>query len=285
MEREYVLFLQVYQVRRIIFVQEFVKICVFLYERGSVGFNKKEKNMRNDTSSGLFFLGLFVAIGLGFAGYFVGQTLYNSKVAVNTAESRGLAEKRVTADRANWTITFKVEGGRNSDVGALYKQAEAHQQLILNHLKESGFGDDEIRVGVINYNSYELRNNQQQLVDVKRQLNGSVDIETDKVAQVAKVRSSINKLLTEGVEIQNQEPRYYFTKLNDIKPEMLKEATQNARIAANEFAENAGAKVGRIQSARQGNFVIRDAGESYGDTGKIEKDVRVVTSITFYLKD
>ena len=66
---------------------------------------------------------------------------------------------------------------------------------------------------------------------------------------------------------------------------MLKEATMNARIAANEFAENAGVKVGSIQSARQGGFIIRDAGQEYGDTAKIEKDVRVVTTITFYLTD
>jgi hypothetical protein len=66
---------------------------------------------------------------------------------------------------------------------------------------------------------------------------------------------------------------------------MLREATKNARIAANEFAENAGVEVGSIRSARQGNFYIRDAGEEYGDTAKIEKEVRVVTTIDFYLTE
>jgi hypothetical protein len=66
---------------------------------------------------------------------------------------------------------------------------------------------------------------------------------------------------------------------------MLREATKNARIAANEFAENAGVKVGSIRSARQGGFNVRDAGEEYGDTAKIEKDVRVVTTIDFYLTE
>jgi len=66
---------------------------------------------------------------------------------------------------------------------------------------------------------------------------------------------------------------------------MLKEATKNARIAANEFAVNAGVKVGGIRTARQGGFVIRDVGANYGDTGKIEKDVRVVTNVTFLLTD
>ena len=73
--------------------------------------------------------------------------------------------------------------------------------------------------------------------------------------------------------------------LNEIKPDMLREATKNARIAANEFAENAGVKVGGIRDARQGSFYVRDAGSDYGDTSKIEKDVRVVTTITFYLTE
>ena len=64
---------------------------------------------------------------------------------------------------------------------------------------------------------------------------------------------------------------------------MLKESTKNARLAANEFAANAGVQVGGIRSARQGSFIIRDVGENYGDTAKIDKDVRVVTNITFYL--
>jgi hypothetical protein len=61
------------------------------------------------------------------------------------------------------------------------------------------------------------------------------------------------------------------------------EATTNARLAANEFAANADVDVGGIRDARQGGFIIRDVGENYTDTTKIEKDVRVVTTITFYL--
>ncbi|WP_434129921.1 hypothetical protein [Methylocaldum sp. GT1BB] len=66
---------------------------------------------------------------------------------------------------------------------------------------------------------------------------------------------------------------------------MVKEATTNARIAANEFAADAGVKVGGIRDAQQGGFIIRDVGEEYGDTKSIEKEVRLVTTITFYLTD
>ena len=64
---------------------------------------------------------------------------------------------------------------------------------------------------------------------------------------------------------------------------MLEEATKNARLAATQFAADANVRVGGIRSAKQGSFEIQDVGQSYSDNQKMEKDVRVVTSITFFL--
>ena len=233
--------------------------------------------MNKDNQGGLFFLGLFVAIGLAVAGYYIGQTLYNAKVALNTAEVKGLAERRVTADRVNWSISFKVSGKTKEEIPNLYKEAEKQQQIIVDLLKENGFAESEIQSGVLDYQYYEYRDESQKLVDESHTLAGSISIESDKVNLVREVRNKVSKLISQGIDIENGAPSFYFTKLNEIKPEMLSEATKNARIAANEFAKNAGVKVGGIRSAEQGSFFIRDAGEEYGDTAKIEKDVRVVT--------
>jgi hypothetical protein len=241
--------------------------------------------MSSTNQGGLFFLGIFVAIGLALGGYFIGQTMYNAKVALNTAEVKGLAERRVKADRANWVIDHTVTGAKREDIPNLYKQAEQNQQTIVNLLKNNGFEDSEIQLGVLTYLYQEFRDDKQILVDQTHKLVGTISVETQKVDQVGKVRASVNKLIAQGINIANRPPVYRFTKLNEIKPDMLQEATKNARIAANEFAENAGVKVGGIRDARQGGFIIRDAGEDYGDTAKIEKDVRVVTTITFYLTE
>jgi hypothetical protein len=241
--------------------------------------------MSKDNQGGFFFFGLFVAVGLALAGYFIGQTMYNAKVALNTAEAKGLAERRVLADRANWKISFAVSGASREDIPRLYKEAEQHQQTIIGLLKDNGFSDSEIGLGVLDYEYLEFRDDKQMLVDQTHKLVGTINVETEKVEQVAKVRANVNKLIEQGIDIKNMAPAYRFTKLNEIKPEMLREATKNARIAATEFAENAGVKVGGIRSARQGSFYIRDAGEDYGDTSKIEKDVGVVTTITFYLTE
>lgn len=241
--------------------------------------------MNKGSQSGFFFLGLFLAFGVALGGYFISKTMYNAKIAINTAEAKGLAERRVEADRANWKLIFKVVGAKREEIAKLYMKSEEHQKTIIDLLKESGFDEGEIEIGVIDYIYKEYRDENQVLVDQKHQLVGSISVETSKVRLVSKVRASVNKLIAQGIDIENQAPSYLFTKINEIKPDMLREATKNARIAANEFAENAGVSVGGIRSARQGSFFIRDAGESYGDTKKIEKDVRVVTTITFYLTD
>ena len=241
--------------------------------------------MNNGNSSRYFLTAFLLAAGVALGGYFIGQTMYNAKVALNTAEAKGLAERRVRADQANWSILFTVSGKSRDDIPQLYRQAEKNQQTIIDLLKESGFGDGELDIGVVNYEYQEFRDEDQKLVDETHQLIGSISVETNKVDLVAEVRTSVNKLIATGMNINNQAPGYRFTKLNEIKPEMLREATKNARVAANEFADNAGVSVGGIRSARQGSFYVRDAGENYGDTRKIEKDVRVVTTITFYLTD
>ncbi len=226
---------------------------------------------------------LLLAAGIALGGYFIGQTMYNAKVGINTAEVKGLAERRVTADRAYWRIQYSVSGSKESQVPALYAQSESHQQQIIELLLAAGFDAAELTRGVIDYERLEYRDEDQNLVEERFILVGSVEVDSENVQLISVARSNLNFLIARGIDIANNAPAYRFTRLNDIKPEMLKEATMNARLAANEFAENAGVRVGGIRSARQGGFTIRDVGENYGDTKKIEKDVRVVTTISFYL--
>lgn len=242
--------------------------------------------MSNQTQKfNIVFASLLLAIGVSIAGFFISQTLYKSKVALNVAEVKGLAEKRVDSDTAYWLIQYTVTGKNKAEMPNLYKQSESDQMKIVDLLKRSGFSKEEISPGVISYKKDEFRDENQNLVDEKHLLIGTIEVQTHKVQLVSAVRAKLNSLIAQGLDIENNAPKYYFTKLNEIKPQMLKEATQNARLAAKEFAQNAGVKVGGIRSARQGGFNIQDVGQDYGDTNKISKNVRVVTTITFFLTD
>ena len=229
----------------------------------------------------LVVMGVLLSFGIAVGGYFIGQLLYNAKE--NTAEAKGLAERRVEADRANWNITYGRKGNQFLEVKNLYQAVEYDKNKIIKVLTDNGFTKHEIKVGVIDYEQKEYRNEDQVLIDTQHILHGKITVETDNVKLVPDVRTKLNKLLAEGVSVINHDPSYLFTKLNEIKPAMLKEATVNARIAASEFAKVANAKVMGIKRARQGNFYIRDVGEDYSDNKKIEKDVRVVTTISFVI--
>jgi hypothetical protein len=241
--------------------------------------------VKNQLASAIILPALLLAIGIAAAGYFVSQMHYNAKVALNTAEAKGLAERRVKADRANWTISLSVTGKSRDEIAGLYRNAEQDQQAIIDVLTKGGLKEEEIDVGVISYSMREYRDHTQTVVDERHTLTGSVGVETTNVAIIKPLRAAVNKLLAEGINLTNNAPGYHFTKMNDIKPEMLKEATRNAQIAATEFAESVGNRVGRIRSARQGAFTVVDVGSTHGDTRALQKDVRVVTTVSFYLTD
>lgn len=226
---------------------------------------------------------MIIAIGIALAGFFIGNTLYKSRVALNTVTVKGLAERRVDADQANWKINYSVSGKSKSDIPDLYKESESNKNRVLDYLKKGGIEDGEIRIGVISYSSEEYRNEDKVLVDERHTLTGVIEVETTRVSIIEAVRGTINELMVEGIDITNNPSQYRFTGLNKIKPEMLKEATKNARIAAAEFATNSGSEIGRIRSARQGGFTIIDVGERFGDTKRLKKDVRVVTTSEFYV--
>lgn len=224
-----------------------------------------------------------LSVGVALAGYFVSQTIYNGNTATNIAESKGLSERIVQADNADWKLGYEIRKDKNTSIKSLYQEAQLHQRTIAETLYKLGFTANELQIGALRYEHFQYRNNQQKVVDEEHRLSGVIIISTKQVALVNQARASVNDLIAEGIHIQNHAPQYFFSGLNKIKPEMLREATQNARIAAAEFAKLTNVNVGKIKSARQGNFVIRDVGSDYTDNQRLHKTIRVVTHISFYL--
>ena len=229
---------------------------------------------------------LFIAISIALAGFFISQTLVNSSASYNTIRVKGLAEREVKADTAYWTVSKGLKTTDDSlSTEYLYQRYQADTQAVYDALIEQGFTPEEIEIDVANITFQDLRDEDNKLVETRRTLSGDINIITNNVDLVKTSRTSLNKLIAQGIAIDNQEPEYHFTQLNDIKPDMIKEATQNARIAAQEFADNVGADIGGIRDASQGRFTILDVGESYSDTRKLLKKVRVVTNVEYYLEN
>ena len=226
-----------------------------------------------------------LSAGIFMAGFFISQTAVNANVGANTVEVRGLSERRVKSDRAFWNIEYNVvRRGMNINTADLYQESDNSQKIIIAFLKEVGFTENEIQAPLVRFDKYDYRDNQQRLVDMEYRLKGFIGLDTQNVDLVNAARVKITDLNKKGVDLENQSPNFYFTGLNQIKPEMVKEATINARSAAEELASYANVQVGTIKRAVQGSFVIQDVGNKYVDDQSLEKNVRLVTTITFFLK-
>lgn len=221
---------------------------------------------------------ILIAVGIAFAGYFVylGLESFSAKDRVVTA--KGLSERMVMADKAIWTITFGVSG---DDVLVLYQQLEPKQKALIRFLNENGISNDEIILSPSSVNDRSTWYDWDKKKDnVDRYgVTGGMTIVSQDVEKINQLQLRQMDLLNVGVILDNNYISYEYTGLNDLKPEMVEEATVNARIVANKFAEDANAKLGDLKSARQGQFEV--------DVDNVlphMRKVRVVTTMEYYLK-
>lgn len=242
-------------------------------------------------------LGLFVAAGLALAGYFVSTTLYKGRIAANAVTVKGFAERDVKADLALWQIGYSITGSNLADA---YQRSSDDEATLVAFLTRKGFKpedvkSDELSVTDLMANPYRPKD----LSEAARYiLTTAILVRSHDVVLVDRSMHALTNLIKQGIALTTNNVDYEFTGLNDIKAPMLREATQNARDAAQQFANDAGSKVGSIQSATQGFFSIvsrdaaaesADSAANYGRPGlirqsTIEKRVRVVVTLTYYLE-
>tara|TARA_R110000822_G_scaffold78879_4_gene188937 strand:- start:173 stop:892 length:720 start_codon:yes stop_codon:yes gene_type:complete len=219
-----------------------------------------------------------LTVGLIVGGYLLGDGLLRAKMADRSVTVRGLAERDVTADLATWTIAYSAQ---STDLQSAQADIDRDTTAITGFFKELGFKADALQPTGANVNQYSNDGIPQYTIRQRLSLR-TEDIEK---AQAAVARQF--DLVRRGVVLEDGSGMSYtFTKLDEIKPEMVAEATKDARKSAEQFAEDSGTDVGGIKSATQGYFSIDsrdgDAG-GYGVTDTPYKKVRVVTTVNFYL--
>ena len=237
-------------------------------------------------------LGLLLGAGVAIGGYFVGEGFYRAR-AERYVTVKGLVERNVKADLALWTISYTATA---ADMNSVNDKLEQDQKTVLAFAQAQGFAAEEILVQPTTvtdafanaYNSN--RPDPAQRFIVK----GGIQIRSTNVDAVRKASQGTGDLVKQGVALGEnypQAPQYAFAKLNGIRPAMLAEATRSARAVAEQFAADSRSRLGPIRRANQGVFEVtsRDAagGDRAGndDQGSIDKKVRLVTTVDYYLID
>lgn len=194
---------------------------------------------------------------------------------------RGLAEREVDADLAVWPITFTV--GSNS-LQNIQSEIVKKSSIVAKFLESHGLTSEDytIQAPKITDNTVNpYLDHEKMMFNYLAQ--ETILVRTAKVSVVKEAQADSLKLTGEGVAIQQDygsNVSYEFTGLNSIKPEMIAEATENARLAAEQFAHDSKSKVGKIKKATQGLFSIDDAAVGLEE----KKNIRVVTTVEYSLK-
>ncbi|WP_114953021.1 SIMPL domain-containing protein [Sphingosinicella terrae] len=225
---------------------------------------------------------IVLAIGIVLGGYLLGDGLRRARMADRAVTVRGLAERDVNADLANWTVNFTAQG---SDLSAVQAEIDRDARTVTDFLRRVGFSGDAVTDGGGSVSQYFDSNRGENNITINRR----IQLRTTDVGRARQAYARQFDLIRGGVAIQEGSGiQYVFTQLNRIKPEMIAQATQDARNGAERFASDSGTAVGGIRSATQGYFSIgpRDGDsveEGYGGRDSPFQKVRVVTTIEFYL--
>ena len=225
---------------------------------------------------------LVLAIGIIAGGYLLGDGLRRARMADRAVTMRGLAERNVTADLATWTLTFTAQG---QELAAVQAESDRDARTVANFFRTAGFPANAVTDAGGSVNQFFDSNRGVNNVTVNRR----VQLRTNDVMRARRAYARQFDLIRGGVAIQEGSGmQYSFTRLNDVKPQMIAMATQDARRGAEQFARDSGTAVGGIRSATQGYFSIgaRDgdvAEEGSGGNDSPFQKVRVVTTIEFYL--
>lgn len=227
---------------------------------------------------------LIIGLAIASVGVFFKLAVDNFRAKERFVSVRGLAEREVLADKVIWPILYKEIG---NDLSVLYSKLEAKNKAIIGYLKEKGIDENEISFGAPEIWDMHAERYNSNKPSYRYNVTNVIIVASSKVELVRELIASQSELLGRGVALVGDDyygrynVEYHFTKLNDIKPEMIEEATQNARLAAQKFAEDSKSVLGKIRTADQGLFSV----QSRDEFSKHLKQIRVVTRIDYYLND
>jgi hypothetical protein len=251
-------------------------------------------NQNRDTVLAAIIIGVCLLVGFSIGGYFIGKGGIRFKSDTRTVTVKGLVEKEVKADQAVWTLRFRRASEDLKDADA---KISADREAALAFLKNQGFRDEDIsRQPTRTIDKFAREFGQTQGQDKLRYVvTSAFVVMSANVDLVTKALGATEELLKAGVLLDGQgeqgtaNPRYAITTFNALRPQLLAEATKNARSTAQQFASDSGAKIGKIRSANQGTIQIfgadgMDESAPYSPTSTPEKKIRVVSTFEFELR-
>ncbi|NNC95641.1 MAG: SIMPL domain-containing protein [Chitinophagales bacterium] len=236
---------------------------------------------------------IIIGIAVIISSFILGKSYVERSKVDGQIQVTGLGEADFTSDLIVWDGRF---GAQNFDLKQAYSELESDKQIIKSYLTSKGIDDENIVFNAVQTNERFKRkyspNGEYMGEDFAGfELYQSVQIESNEVEKIEKVSREITELLNKGVQLYSEPPRYYYTKLADLKIEMISKATEDARTRAEKIAENSGGKLGDLESAKMGVFQItgQNSKEDYSwggtfNTASKDKTASITMKLVYKVK-
>lgn len=233
-------------------------------------------------------LTVLLTISLLGAALLLSRGLERFRAADRSVSVKGVAERPVQADIGLWPVHLVAA---DNDLELAQRKSEHDRRAVLAFLKR--FGLDSTATALQGFEVTDTRANPYQSAAVANRfiITTTLMVRSTAPEKIRAASQHVSELVSAGVVLSSGGPgfggpTYLFTRLNDLKPAMLAEATANAGKAAAEFARQSGSGLGRIRRATQGVFEIlpRDPAPGLQQEGQIEKTLRVVATVEYELK-
>ena len=230
---------------------------------------------------------ILFAVAIVLAAFFLGNAYVERAESNGTISVTGLGSEDFVSDLIVWEGRFVRE---SNDLQAAYSALEKDKDIIKKYLLSKGITTEQLVFKAVS--TTEQTEAQYQNGNyignrfVGYQLSQSLEIESADVNKIEELSRSITELLNKGVQFYSETPRYYYTKMADLKIEMIRKATEDARLRAETIATNSGSELGELKSANMGVFQItgQNSNEDYSWGGAFNTaDKNKTASITMRL--
>ena len=230
-----------------------------------------------------------LALGLAIGGWFIGSGFARGRASDRYVEVKGLAEREVAADLALWPLRYVSTG---DDLGATQAQLTRSTRQVLAFLTRHGIDTAAVQLQALEVSDAFANRFPGERAGPRYVIQQTIIVRSKNPTIVMAASQRVSELVAEGVVLSSSGeygiggPTFLYTRLNQLKPSMVKEATANARAAAEQFAGDSRSELGGIRQASQGVFVIlpRDQAPGINEGAQLEKVVRVVSTVQYFLR-
>ncbi|MBN8550793.1 MAG: SIMPL domain-containing protein [Deltaproteobacteria bacterium] len=238
---------------------------------------------------GLWGLGISLALGLIISSFVISQKLVEMKLANQVITVKGYAERKLSSDLAVWRGTFAVN---SKDLVSGYAQIQSDLEKVLKYFDSKGVQRDSVGVSAVqNEALYKMSSEGSATNEIEGyRLSQTVTLQSNEISRIDKLSKESTVLIKDNIGFTSEQPEYYYTKIDDLKIEMLGEAAKDAKERAVRLAESSGNKVGALRSAQQGVFQITAQNSAnvsdYGEynTSAIEKSIKAVVTMQYSIQ-